>query len=38
MDTAVGLVEAYLRLNSYFTATELHVLERVRGGGSDASR
>lgn len=30
MDTAVQLVEAYLRLNGYFTATELQVQERVR--------
>lgn len=30
MDTAVGLVESYLRLNGYLTATELQVQERVR--------
>lgn len=26
MDTAVGLVESYLRLNGYFTLPELQVL------------
>lgn len=30
MDIAVGLVESYLRLNGYLTATELQVQERVR--------
>lgn len=30
MNTAVQLVEAYLRLNGFFSATELQVQERVR--------
>lgn len=31
MDTAVGLVDAWLRLNGYFTVTEFPVLARGRG-------
>ena len=33
MDAAVGIVEAYLRVNGYFTVTEYPVLEAVRDGG-----
>lgn len=32
MDTAVGLVQAYLRLNGFLTATEYPVLSKVRRG------
>lgn len=34
MDAAVGLVQAYLRLNGYFTVTEHPVLADTRHGGS----
>lgn len=33
MDTAVALVESYLRVNGYFTVAEYPVLEAVRSGG-----
>lgn len=33
MDNAVSLVQAYLRVNGYFTVTELPVIEAMRGGG-----
>ncbi len=33
MDNAVALVQAYLRLNGYFTVTEFPVIEAVRHGG-----
>lgn len=33
MDAAVGLVEAYLYANGYFTVTEYPVIEAQRGGG-----
>lgn len=33
MDTAVSLVQAYLRVNGYFTVAEYPVLEATRGGG-----
>lgn len=33
MDTAVALVQAYLRLNGYFTVTEYPVFELGSGGG-----
>ena len=33
MDTAVALVQAYLRVNGYFTVSEYPVLEATRGGG-----
>lgn len=33
MDAAVGLVEAYLRVNGYFTVAEYPVLEAEPGGG-----
>ena len=32
MDPAVGLVQAYLRLNGFFTLTEYPVIARTRGG------
>jgi hypothetical protein len=32
MDTAVGLVETYLRVNGYFTVTEFPVIESFHGG------
>lgn len=32
MDNAVSLVQAYLRLNGYFTVTEFPVVEATRGG------
>lgn len=32
MDNAVGLVQAYLRVNGYFTVTEFPVIEALRGG------
>jgi hypothetical protein len=32
MDSAVSLVQAYLRVNGYFTVTEYPVIARVRGG------
>lgn len=32
MDTAVGLVQAYLRLNGYFTVTEYPVITKARSG------
>ncbi len=33
MDNAVSLAQAYLRVNGYFTVTELPVIEALRGGG-----
>lgn len=33
MDSAVGLVQAYLRVNGYFTVTEEPVFARLAGGG-----
>lgn len=33
MDNAVAFVQAYLRVNGYFTVTEFPVVERLRGGG-----
>lgn len=33
MDNAVALVQAYLRLNGYFTVTEFPVIEAIDGGG-----
>jgi len=33
MDTAVGLVQAYLHVNGYFTVTEYPVLEALKQGG-----
>ena len=33
MDNAVALVQAYLRVNGYFTVTEFPVVEAVRRGG-----
>jgi hypothetical protein len=33
MDNAVALVQAYLRVNGYFTVAEFPVLEASRGGG-----
>ena len=33
MDTAVGLVETYLRVNGYFTVTEFPVIESFHDGG-----
>lgn len=33
MDNAVALVQAYLRVNGYFTVAEYPVLEATRGGG-----
>lgn len=33
MDTAVGLVQAYLRMNGFFTVTEYPIIARMRGGG-----
>ena len=32
MDNAVGLVQAYLRVNGYFTVSEYPILEASRGG------
>ena len=32
MDNAVALVQAYLRVNGYFTVTEFPVIEALRGG------
>ena len=32
MDNAVALVQAYLRVNGYFTVTEFPVVEAMRGG------
>jgi len=32
MDNAVSLVQAYLRVNGYFTVTEVPVIEAMRGG------
>lgn len=32
MDNAVSLVQAYLRVNGYFTVTEFPVIEALRGG------
>jgi len=34
MDNAVALVQAYLRVNGYFTVSEFPVLERIRAGGT----
>jgi hypothetical protein len=33
MDNAVALVQAYLRLNGYFTVTEFPIIEALRHGG-----
>jgi hypothetical protein len=33
MDTAVGLVETYLRVNGYFTVTEYPIIQADRNGG-----
>lgn len=33
MDNAVSLVQAYLRLNGYFTVTEFPIIEAMRHGG-----
>ena len=33
MDNAVALVQAYLRVNGYFTVSEYPVVERIRAGG-----
>ena len=33
MDTAVGLVEAYLYANGYFTVTEHPIIEELGDGG-----
>ena len=33
MDNAVGLVQAYLRVNGYFTVSEYPILEGTRSGG-----
>lgn len=33
MDNAVALVQAYLRVKSYFTVAEFSVLEAIRHGG-----
>ena len=33
MDTAVGLVQAYLQINGYFTVTEYPVVEAMRRQG-----
>ena len=33
MDSAVSLVQTYLRVNGYFTVTEFPVVEAVRGSG-----
>lgn len=33
MDNAVAIVQAYLRLNGYFTVTEFPVIEAARSGG-----
>lgn len=33
MDTAVALVETYLRVNGYFTVSEYPVIEALAGGG-----
>jgi len=32
MDTAVGLIQAYLRLNGFFTVTEYPIITRSRSG------
>ena len=32
MDTAVAIVEAYLRVNGYFTIAEYSIVEEMRGG------
>lgn len=37
MDTAVALVETYLRLNGYFTVTEFPILRADRFGGTQAA-
>ena len=33
MDTAVGLVQAYLRINGFFTVTEYPIIARSQAGG-----
>ena len=33
MDTAVALIETYLRVNGYFTVTEYPIIEAARNGG-----
>jgi hypothetical protein len=37
MDNAVALVQAYLRVNGYFTVAEYPVIEALRGGGYQAA-
>ena len=37
MDNAVSLVQAYLRLNGYFTVTEFPIVEAMPGGGHRAA-
>lgn len=37
MDNAVALVQAYLRINGYFTVTEYPVFEATKGGGYSAA-
>jgi hypothetical protein len=37
MDNAVALVQAYLRVNGYFTVAEYPVLEATRDGGYRAA-
>lgn len=37
MDTAVGLVESYLRLNGYLTVTEFQVQQATTGGGYEST-
>jgi len=37
MDNAVALVQAYLRLNGYFTVTEFPIIEALRHGGHRAA-
>src|SRR5437773_9973623 len=33
METAVALIETYLRVNGYFTVTEYPIIETARSGG-----
>ena len=33
MDTAVALIETYLRVNGYFTVAEYPIIETARNGG-----
>lgn len=37
MDNAVGLVQAYLHVNGFFTVTEYPVLEALEGGGAQSA-